>query len=530
MNGLGFRQANSWLHTWSGLLLGWLLYAIFVTGALSFFRDEISFWMQPTQHASVAHADAPQRAVDAMQAMAPDASLWSITLPGPRNPTTQVRWFEQGERRSKFGGQSVVLDGTTAQPLQVRESRGGDFLYRFHFELYGMPRLAARWIVGIATMMMLVAIISGVITHKKIFVDFFTFRPRKGQRSWMDVHNALAVLALPFHFMITYSGLLLLMFMLMPWGVDGAYGGDRQAFFSERGNRAAASAPAPSTDKVPADLIAVTPLVRQAQAMWPSGVEQITVTDPGTSHAVIELRERGAGSLLDRGRSERLLFNGASGAPLESPDAAKPDAFSAIYNVFSSLHLLRFADTWLRWLFFVGGVLGSAMVASGMVLWVVKRLPQRRKQGSHLGHRVVEGLNVAGIAGLPVAIGAYFWANRLLPVSMQARADWEIKAFFLAWAACLVHAWLRPHRKAWKEQLGILSLLLALLPAYDLLHGGGGLLAALTRGSWVAAGMDITLLAFAALSAAGVWFLRSDRAKTSKRPAAASEGMEGVSP
>jgi len=530
MNGLGFRQANSWLHTWSGLLLGWLLYAVFVTGALSFFRDEISFWMQPAQHASVAHAEAPQRAVDTMQAMAPDASLWSITLPGPRNPTTQVRWFEQGERRSKFGGQSAVLDGTTAQPLQERASRGGDFLYRFHFELYGMPRILARWIVGIATMMMLVAIISGVITHKKIFVDFFTFRPRKGQRSWMDVHNALAVLALPFHFMITYSGLLLLMFMLMPWGVDSAYGGDRQAFFSERGNRTAASAPAPAADKTPAALTAIGPLVRQAQAKWPNGVEQITVTDPGTNLATVELRERGAGSLLDRGRSGRMLFDGASGALLESPEQARPDAFSAIYNVFSSLHLLRFADTWLRWLFFIGGVLGSAMVASGMVLWVVKRLPQRRKQGSHLGHRLVESLNVASIAGLPIAIAAYFWANRLLPVPMQARADWEINAFFIAWLACLAHACFRPHRKAWKEQLGALALLLALLPLHDLLRGGGSLLAAVSHGSWVAAGMDFALLAFAALSAAGVYFLRPAQAKAGKRAPAPAEGIEGVSP
>jgi len=215
MNGLAVRQANAWLHTWSRLMLGWLLYAIFLTCALSLFRDEISFWMQPAQHASVAHAEAPQRALDAMHAMAPDAAQWSITLPGPRNPTIQTRWYEQGERRGKFGGQRAVLDGTTAQPLQVRESRGGDFLYRFHFELYGMPRLAARWIVGIATMMMLVAIISGVITHKKIFIDFFTFRPRKGQRSWMDVHNALAVLALSYHFWITYCVLLLLMFILM---------------------------------------------------------------------------------------------------------------------------------------------------------------------------------------------------------------------------------------------------------------------------------------------------------------------------
>ncbi len=540
MNGLGLRQANAWLHTWSGLLLGWLLYTIFFTGTLSFFRDEISFWMQPAQHASVAHADAPQRAIDAMRTLAPDASLWSITLPGPRNPTTRVRWFDTGERRTKFGGKSAVLDGTTAQALPVRDSRGGDFLYRFHFELYGMPRLLARWIVGIATMMMLVAIVSGVITHKKIFVDFFTFRPRKGQRSWMDAHNALAVLALPFHLMITYSGLLLLMFMLMPWGVNSAYDGNRQAFASERGSRAVAVGPATSAAPAPAPLTAIAPLIRQAHAKWPNGVEQITVTSPGTDQAVIELRERGASHLLDRGRAGQLRFNGATGAQLATPDPARPDTFSAIYNVFSSLHLLRFADTWLRWLFFIGGLLGPAMIGTGMVLWVVKRLPQRRKHGAHAGHRLVESLNVAAIAGLSLATGAYFWANRLLPASMPARADWEIGLFFLAWVASLVHAGMRPQRQAWREQLLAIAVTFALLPFYRLGHADSSLLAALPHSSWVAPAMDLSLLAFAAMAAAGARFLGSRfpggrflgdgrRGADERRPAPTGR-MEGAAP
>ncbi|WZB73386.1 PepSY-associated TM helix domain-containing protein [Achromobacter xylosoxidans] len=106
--------------------------------------------------------------------------------------------------------------------------RGGDFFYRFHFELeIGFPW--GRWLASIAGMFMLVAIISGVITHKKIFADFFTFRPKKGgQRAWMDGHNALSVLGLPFHLMITFSGLVLFMGMLMPAGILAVYDDARQ--------------------------------------------------------------------------------------------------------------------------------------------------------------------------------------------------------------------------------------------------------------------------------------------------------------
>ncbi|MEX7656023.1 PepSY domain-containing protein, partial [Pseudomonas aeruginosa] len=49
----GPRQSMSWLHTWSSLILGWLLYAIFLTGTLSFFQSEMTVWMKPELHQSL---------------------------------------------------------------------------------------------------------------------------------------------------------------------------------------------------------------------------------------------------------------------------------------------------------------------------------------------------------------------------------------------------------------------------------------------------------------------------------------------
>src|SRR3546814_3563951 len=72
-------------------------------------------------------------------------------------------------------------------------------------------------------MFMLIAILSGIVTHKKIFADFFMLRFGKGQRSWLDAHNVAAVFALPFHLMITYTGLVTLAVMYMPWGIAANY-------------------------------------------------------------------------------------------------------------------------------------------------------------------------------------------------------------------------------------------------------------------------------------------------------------------
>ena len=57
----------SWLHTWSGLLLGWLLYAVFFTGTLSYFLDEINVWMKPELHQSQPSANTAELAQQGMQ-------------------------------------------------------------------------------------------------------------------------------------------------------------------------------------------------------------------------------------------------------------------------------------------------------------------------------------------------------------------------------------------------------------------------------------------------------------------------------
>ncbi len=513
----GLRQSMSWLHTWSGLVLGWLLFAVFYTGTLSYFVDEINVWMKPELHKSVPAALAPEKALATMQRLAPGATVWTLELPGDRTTSVQASWRERGAAQGRAGTKRAELDAATGEVIEPRETRGGSFLYRFHFELYAMPRIWGRWIVGIATMVMFVAIVSGVITHKKIFTDFFTFRPRKGQRSWLDAHNATAVLALPFHIVITFSGLLLLMAMLMPWGVDAVYKGDSQAFFAERRGAPAggggASARGDAAARAPVPLADVAPMFALADARWPTqGVGTIVVQQPGTARATVELREQGGRSLANRGAGERMLFDGRTGERLDGPPVAQVSSAMAVYNVLTAPHLGRFAGPGMRWLLFLAGVIGTTMAATGMVLWVVKRLPERRKLGrTPRGHRLVEVLNIAAIGGLPVATAAYFWSNRLIPADLAGRADLEIYAFFTIWALCLLHAALRRHRAAWREQLALAALLFALLPVLNPLTGGAGLTRSIAQGQWSIAGFDLAMLTFAALHAYAAFKLRTPK-------------------
>ncbi|WP_180185814.1 PepSY domain-containing protein [Acinetobacter sp. YH01008] len=540
----GPRQSMSWLHTWASLILGWLLYAIFLTGTLSFFQNEISIWMKPEFHQSVpqkSQIEQTRVALAYLQQHHPDAGSWAIQLPNSRQNTTILNIRGAGEDpRARRGGTRLTIDSATGEVLQARETRGGSFLYRFHFELYGLPRIWARWIVGIATLLMLVAIISGVITHKKIFKDFFTFRPGKGQRSWLDAHNATAVFALPFHIMITFSGLLLLLFTLMPWGVSQIYE-NRGAFLqdqrksliqdnsvqaesgdsdqrrlrgegesrSERGDMSARSEARRSRGDAPparpAPLADLAPILAAAEKQWKNNpVATINIIQPNTAKAEIELRALNGVSLAYRNVYPSLAFNGVTGELKPDQTTLKtPSVANGIYNVFTTLHEARGVDLALRWLLFMSGVVGTFMIATGLILWCVKRAPQQQKQGyKSFGYRLVEVTNIAAIIGLPIACAAYFYANRFIPADMDMRLNWEIRSFFIIWLLTLVYAMIRSNRQAWLELLLLATAAFALLPIVNFLTGGQAIWNSIMHGQWMIASFDLAMWALAIL----FWF------------------------
>jgi uncharacterized iron-regulated membrane protein len=483
-----FRQSMSWLHTWAGLTVGWVLYFIFLTGTLGYFDTEIDRWMRPerplTQHTSIETRVAV--ALRRLHEVASDAELWLIDPAGDReNPDLRIYYRPRPDAGAP---KEELLDPTTGKLVTYRETGGGQVLYQMHYELHYLPTVAAYWTVGLCAMFMLLAIVTGVIVHKKIFKDFFTFRPGKQQRSWLDAHNVLAVVALPFHFMITYSGLLFLSSTYMPLVVAATYGMDKQGertFLAEFIPRQTEVKPAGTA----APLAPLAPiLARTAQEWGPHGLRYIEVRNPGDANARITVARALATPLRN---SERLVFDGVSGALLEIP-ATTTSVPRTIREVFLGLHEGLFAGLGLRWLYFLSGLLGVAMIGTGLMLWTVKR--ERDAHRSAFGWALVHRLNIGTIVGLPIGIAAYFWANRLIPADLAGRAQWEVHALFITWGLLLVHAHCRPLAKAWPEQLWIAAAAFGLLPVLNALTTQRHLGVTLPHGDWVLAGMDLTLL------------------------------------
>jgi len=473
-----FRKPMTWLHTWSGVIVGWLLFAIFVTGTSSYYRGEITLWMQPETHKSVVSENTFDIALEKALKASQKSKNVTVTLPNSRTNMIAVKAEMQNKSNTKNGNQrqkrkripSLYYDANTGELITPRETAGGNFLYRFHFELYNIPRKVAHWIVGIATMSMLVAIITGIIIHTRIFKDIFTFRSKDNTRGWMDAHILPGVATLPFLIMITYSGLLLLNSALMPWGAKAHYGDDIRAYKQEFRTLYTNGVDKPS---IPQSRATKTDLTKEQllkvlyhkDSFDVKNIGRFIITQKNNESTTVEIIPKEAASIFSfKGLKESKTFDLYT---LEQINMKNPPlSNSTIVNVnsaFISLHMAHFADSTLRFFFFIAGVFGIILSGTGLVLWIEKRKKKNLEKKS-FGFYLVEKLNLGTMSGIFIAIAVYFIANRFIGVDELMRKEYEINAFFIAWLFSYIHAFFRDTLSAWREQLLIAVALFISLP------------------------------------------------------------------
>ncbi len=467
----GFRQAMTWLHNWSGLVIGWLLLAIAAAGTLSVFRQELDGWCHPElARGAIDQAAAGAAAVRWLGTHAAKAPAWFLDLADARSPGTLAFWSD--------GPTSFVqrtLSPITGSPNGIRDSLGGEFFYRFHFELQ-LPYPWGRLLAASAAMVMLTTLITGIVAHRRIFKDFFTLRTGKGQRSWLDGHVALGVFALPFHLMISFTGAVTLANLLMPLPGLAAYHGDIAAL--SRGLYPSISRPASGHL---AALAPVAPMLRDAAARFDgAGISTMSVTNPGDAAQTVTISAgEGAGLAVQQ---HSVTYDGTTGRLLG--EHVERRAAVRVYDVLYGLHMGRFAGLTSRWLYFLSGLMLCCAIATGSILWTAKR---RRSHG--FGYHLVERLNIGFIAGVAIAFSGYLLANRVLPVELHGRATGELYVTFGLWGAALLYAGTRRATRAWPELLGLAGLicLATIIADVPTLVADG-----------VSIGVDGVLLAFAA--------------------------------
>ncbi len=498
-----FRASMNWLHTWAGVVLGGLLFAIFWMGTLSVFDREIDRWMMPMTR--LASSETSATSIDALHsfyeaAVAAKSPNWAIWFPTEREPAMRVSWREGSSFVQRF------VDPATGAVLPDPGTWAGTrFLYPFHYMLHVRFQDIGYWLVGLAAMAMLALCVSGVVIHRKIFTDFFTFRAaRKPRRLVLDLHNVTGVLGLPFHFLISLSGLIIFFSIYFPSAWQIAYKGDRQAFFSD----AYGTIREPRTGQ-PGGMASFDAMVAEARRLWGgSPLRYVFVRNPGDAKSTVQVGRLDDGIVSST--YDAAHFDGPTGR-LISHRSGTPPVMSTLRFI-AGLHLIQFRHWTLRWVYFGLGLTGCVLIATGYLFW----LESRRKKHAQLGLggvRFVEGLTIGSVTGILIATLAFFVVNRLLPLGAnflgQDRAALEIWTFYLVWLATFAHAWLRPAR-AWTEQCWMVAAVAVAAVLLNWITTGDHLARSLaSRHLWAVGGMDLLLLAGAAT--AGLTALRLRR-------------------
>jgi uncharacterized iron-regulated membrane protein len=507
----GFRASMNWLHTWTGVVLGTLLFAIFWTGTLSVFDKEIDRWMMPMTRL----APAPVQSLDALKPMAehlaPGARQWFIFFPNHRDPTLLLR----AVGGPKHANIVRHIDPASGRVLQDPETLGAtDFFYPFHKELRIEFMMLGRWIVCLAGMAMLVLGFSGVIIHKKLFADFFTLRiVRKPQRTILDLHVLAGLLGLPFNVLMPAFSLIIITYLLLPTPGMVIYGGSPAAYLNDSFDNYFRK-PAGK----PGQLASLDAMTREASRRWDGETPRyIQITNPDDAASVVHFARA-----LDyhvTAPSDSIDFDGTTGRIIHSTG---PKPLMSVQRFISGVHVINFKNWPLRWLYYVLGLFGCGMIATGFLFWV----QSRRKRHAKLGLRGADGverLAIGSTTGIIVATAAYMIANRLLPLSLARRSDFEVWTFYVVWIGAFAHGWLRSKiSAAWVEQLWAIAAGGVAAVALNAVTTGMSIPVALMGGQWAVAGADCVMLA-GALAAAAAALKLSRRAATAKPAAWAME-------
>lgn len=540
------RHTMAWLHTWFGLALGLVLMVVFFFGSLSVFDREIDRWAIPDTR----YEPQPMPSFDKMlapifQEMQPDAAARALIAPLADGPLparfdTPRSWGAYTTHRDPvlllFAGYEVpnakdhetaiwanrTVDPRTGDTLPVdRLKIGSEFFYPLHYSLTLDWKNIGYWIVGFSALMMLMALVTGVIMHRKIFRELFTFRPNKStQRSMLDLHNLTGVVALPFHFFFAFTGLVIFAYIYFPvthTQLSPLHDRHELVEAQETGlphDRAGVAAPLASVDA----------MVAEAQRRWAAkgmagDVGYLNITHVGDANGYVSVYRAGTDRVQLTG--EGIHFKAATGELLhEDPP---PTVVARINEFLTGLHLQHFKHWLLRWLYVLGGLSGAACIATGLFFFVEKRKRQHARQGVS-GARVVDALAVTVVTGMLIATLSMLVANRLLPDVMPAgwplRGAMEKTLFWGSWLAAGAHAFWRTAAvaegrlaPAWREQCLAIAVLAVTAPLLNWITTGDHLLRTIASGYWPVAGADLFMLASAALAVLAARKLRQRAAR-----------------
>ncbi len=393
------------LHSWSGIVLGMLLFAVIFTGSVAVVSDEIGEWSNSNAHQQLMLSSNMDATIKHLAKRTPAEYLDEITV--YESHRQQLVYFFHTHRQNPSGAMDdygiqylVTPDGEIAQQ---KEGFGSDiyaeddanalsrFLVAIHTELH----IPAPWgliLTGILGLAMLIAAVSGFMMHRHLFTDIFTIRKqRDGQALKRDSHTVAGTWSIPFAILLAFTGSFFSFATAfgLPAMAVVAFGGDQEAMMHTLVGEAENQSKAPQ-ESVNLDMMIADSVERQSSV--PSF---ITLSHWGTESASLLVF-----FMPDKGNVgyEQLVYNASNGDFVEYKPlvGTVPSAGSAILSLIYPIHFGTFAGLFSKIIWISLGVAACYVTVTGLQLYAY------RNEKHESSWRWFSRFNVWGFFGLPL--------------------------------------------------------------------------------------------------------------------------------
>jgi uncharacterized iron-regulated membrane protein len=337
-------------HSWAGLKLSLFMSFILITGTLAVFAHEIDWLTHPAMRVAPSDAEPVSwgRVAQAAQAHVPDARLTAVYAPIDPWFAAEAWLSREDERPIR-----VFVDPYTGEVTGVGGwANAHRFLRQIHRHLM-MPVKIGVPIVCTLALLLIVSLVTGLVTYKKWWRGFAK-APRPGDRRRFhgDLHRLLGLWSLWFVVVIAATGV---------WYMVESLGG------------AAPRSPQPDQRPPPAAVVVgaeLDKMVSAAQRAYPElRIREIRQPDPKGGALAIMGQGR---AILVRDRVNAVWLNPHDGEVLMVAKGEALGLHSRISEMADPLHFGTFGGLATKVIWFVAGVLLSALSVTGVIIYSLR--------------------------------------------------------------------------------------------------------------------------------------------------------------
>lgn len=357
-------------HSALGIAFAALIYIVCFTGTLAVFLYELERWEQPDAPVieQPLSPEAASRALnEAYQKAAALNAAHDVFLmgPGPVQKRLLVNFHDHDS-----GIEGHWIGDANGKVIVEHRAPWAEFVGELHMNLH-LPRTWGLFLVGLTGVALLSSLVSGLLSHPRIFKDAFSLRWGGSRRlQEADLHNRLGVWGLPFHIVVSTTGALLgLSTLIVGVLALAAYDGDSEKAF------ATILGPTPTEDETSAPVPDLAAMIRQVREKHPDA-EFASANVGHIAHAgqIVHVSMRTPGHLA---MGNAYYFDG-TGKPLGDGGLETGTIGQQILGALQPLHFGWFGGFLVKVVYGFLGIAITIVTHSGITIWLARRREQGR--------------------------------------------------------------------------------------------------------------------------------------------------------